>query len=597
MKHPKALAALSATTLIALSAPAVAWDEDTCATYDPATATTGDAGVIVTTDDAGVSTVRDPYCANPQPLLGSNSTIAWDHSTAHWEYTYAVARCVGLADAEAQRLAAADEATDMSSPACGSTDANVSGDQYYREGYACGYEIGARGDAGASAITPYPAMLRWSQTDRCRRTTATRTSLLGHSEFFHYPYWTTTATDGTQLAALERLSGWASGVRAHLFDPAGSSSSPPCDMANPTPAGAVACTTPTVSSYAEYNNSRRSVCRSSTGSPNPNDGWRMPQSTVEGDERAFRTGIYLHSLGDSYSHFTCQWFSGQSVNTSTYRVTVPVDASGASAGATDHTSYGSAMFAYRCDRMNLPMITLPDGSAHQVTTEECNAACDLGAHDREFGSYDTAKLSTSAALQSLRNVSITGLTAVWTALATHAGRTSRDDMPRYQATAYRANIPRYFNGYYDGAARQAYVRNLMASDRVQPCTCPHGVYDWVPSGVDATGARTGGYCESIDTLRFSTDAAGMTPVTSLTLAAGQSVRLYAVGGFTRTGAQTGTATRVISDIVDWSATGAATVNNTTGSSIGTVTAGATAGAATIEVRRLGVTGRITVTVN
>lgn len=569
---PFALASAAALALCAQ--PARAWDEDTCAEYDAAS-----------TADAGTGAGRDPYCANPQPLLGSNAAIAWDHSTVHWEFTYVMARCVGIDDAEAARLAAADEATDMSSPACGSKAANVGtgadADQYYREGYACGYEIGTRGDAGASAVPPYNGMLRWSQTDRCRRTTARNDSLLGHSEFFHYPYWSTTSGSVT-TTALDRLSGWASGQRADLIDPAGTS----CDMAA-SDAGVAPCTAPTVSSYTEYGTDA-SVCRTASGSPSPNEGWRMPRSTETGDERAFRTGIYLHSLGDSYSHFTCQWFSGQTVDTATWRVTVPT-----TSGPTDHTSYASGSFAYRCNRSPLPVVTLPDGMPHPVTTEECNAVCDLGQHDLEFGSFDTSNPSTSTAVQAVRNASVQGLTAVWDALATYAGRSARDDAPRSQATAYRYNIPRNFNAYYDGASRQSYARALVRSGAEQPCTCPRGVYDWVPSGVDASGARTGGYCETLTALAFSTSSTGSPLVTAATLARSATARYYAVGTFRRSSGAT--STRVISDQVTWTATGAATVSDTPGATIGTVTPTAS-GAATIEVKRLGVSARLAVTV-
>ncbi|MFO0648220.1 MAG: hypothetical protein U0326_18420 [Polyangiales bacterium] len=587
---PTLVASLSLGALVAFSLPALAWDEDTCAAFDPATVY--DAGVVTATD-GGVTTVRDPYCANPQPLLGSNASIAWDHATAHWELTYAMARCVGIADAEARRIAAADEATDMSSPACGSKAANANGDQYYREGYACGYEIGARGDADASALPPYTGTLRWSQTDRCRRTTASNPSLRGHSEFFHYPYWTDTTDAGVTSTVLERLSGWAAGSRADLFDPVAAGSNPPCDMANPTPSGATACPTPTVSGYTEFD-AGVSVCRSTTGTPTPDEGWRMPQSTVTGDERAFRMGIYLHSLGDSYSHFTCQWFSGQTVDTATWRVTVPVT-NGSSTGATDHTSYKSGTFAYRCSRPSLPTITLPDGTTHQVTTEECNAACDLGQHDREFGSYDTAGLSTAVSVSSLRNASIHGMDAVWLALATYAGRTARDDSPRAQASVMRYTVPNGFNAYYDGASRQAYVRDLFSQGREQPCACPNGAYDWVPGTVDRNGTRTPGYCETLTALAFSASSTGAPAVTAATLTTAQAARYYAVGTFRR--GDGSTSTRVINNLVDWSATGAATVNNTVGNLSGTITAGASAGAARVAITRLGVTASLNVTVN
>jgi hypothetical protein len=578
-------ALLLALFTVVIPSLAHAWDEDTCSDGS---------------EPASQSTFADPVCANPQPLLGNGpvisnasatSTLYFDHSVSHWEFTYAMARCVGIADTEAQKIAAGDEATDMSSPSCGSaelksfldTQKQANSSQYFLAGYACGYEIGPNGDAGASAVPAYPGTLRWAHTDRCRSVTGPTTTkyagLHGHGEYFHYPYWT---TDGktNNLTALEA---WASGSSTVLIDPADSTRAAPngCDMA--TLDASASCSSVDLRSLSLLSDPSTRVCASTT-----NTDWTMPAVAKAGEadtNAPYRLGIYLHSLGDSYSHFTCQTYAGQSYSGSTVVVAT-------SSTATDHTDYSTPTF---CGTSATSSSSRPTG----VSYDMCVQACQLDAHNLEYGGADTLNYGVSTTIQALRNRSVEGFRAVWDKLAVYAKRSARDNTSS-QASAYRANIPMYYDSYYNASDRQKYMHGLFYPQSwvpEQPCMCANGVYGWVPSAYSSTTGKYGpGYCSTLASIQVTAAADGTSPTSTVSVAKGATVQLYAWGTFTKRDGST--ERRAISLESDWvvANTSLATVNNKQGATIGLVTAGSTTGTTSTTVTKLGISTSVSLRV-
>lgn len=547
------------SVVASLAAPRVAraWDEDTCSPGS---------------EPESTAEFPDPACADPQPLLGSNPSIQYDHATAHWEMTYAMARCVGIDDNEGQRIAAADEGTDMSSPACGSKIINNNTDgQYYLAGYACGYEVGT-GDVSQSAVPAYAETLRWMHTDRCRFVTSNG-NLHGHGEFFHYPYWSTGGSSNS-LNSLER---WVFNEAQTLVDPADTAQSANgCDMAGTTTVdpSTPACNTITVSNLNDYVTSQP-VCPGVAQSE-----WRMPArpSSMDGD-RAFRMGIYMHSLGDSYSHYTCQYYSGQP-ETSAHTVQVPIDST-----ATDHNDYNTTR-GKRCGTSESD----PGERRSGVSFEMCENACSLDAHSLEWGTSDTANYGNATATTALRDRSVAGLRAVWSSLVRYRGWSSRDAA---QVTTMRDSITSTFNGYYNGDDRQAYARRLATSNRPQSCGCPGGVFGL------ARGSNGLYYCRTLQSIFVTTtNSATATPVTVVPIArmAGiTAVQLYAWGVFQKSDGTTETVP--ISTSANWTESSAffSVDNSASSATIGLVTSSTpSTGAGDLVLTKLGVSTTVRV---
>ncbi|MBI5611096.1 MAG: hypothetical protein HY902_19645 [Deltaproteobacteria bacterium] len=447
----------------------LAWDEDTC----------------------GSTANPDPNCADPAPLQGSDSHgLVMDHATAHWEATYLMARCVGLPDATARIVAAGDHATDASSAYCGAVAVNQSqGGELYYEGYNCGYEFTPSSPPGA--VPAYEtAPIRLLYTDRCY--TAVKQS--GHGEFFHFPYWKWDA-NGHSYASLVYTRDWAEGKSAKLYDPAEK-----CDMAPSNSSCDAAMKSQDKSCSWACNDPDQQNCSSKTKCPKiceGKSGWTWPTAYSGSASLSWpasattddwvRVGVYLHSLGDYYSHMTCEVYSGQSKSDVGWLVVDP-----AGQGPTTHTNAFAATSDFAKSCAALPSDAT--AKAGTISKEMCEAACGFPAHDCEFGPYcfgsRCAQCSAGASWNKvdtdLRGQAVSGLAAVWQFLAKRAGRNEL----QAEALAYRDTVVWGFGNLSAAKDRQNYVKSLLAVDSAgkrQPCMCADGIYGWQKDS-------KGGYC-------------------------------------------------------------------------------------------------------
>lgn len=528
-----------------------AWDEDTCGS------------------SAAPRDSTDPTCASTAPLDGRHQTLVFDHSTAHWEMTYLMARCVGISSDTATRIAAADEATDMSSPACGSSPPNsvdAGADyagQFYWEGYACGYELDPDPNVqNASAVPFFNGTLRWSRTDRCRSVRTGLSTLHGHSEFFHYPYYRTSNTTNN----LSTLEAWAFGRSSSLTDPSDNN----CDLANGATTNACSNTSPL--SLNQFSGSGN-VCRWTNWSTD----WRMPASSsnTTDSDAPHRLGIYLHSLGDSYSHRTCQQYAAQPISNDV--VLVPTNGT-----PTNHANFDTA--GTNCE-------ALP--ATQSNTREQCHAACALDAHDCEFGNDESPVCADDTTTNALRSASLAGLRKVWDTLASFANRRTAENNTR-TVQLWRSSITEGFANNYHGADRQAYVRSWLPTSGETVCSCRNGVYDWIPATTSTDGQGnvvvTAGYCSTLQSMRITADSSG-TNTTIPALTVGRTINLFAYGTLVRDSNQQ-TFSRNLTTEVQWSSNNAAVTIAPNG-----LLRAVSVGTAVITINRLGVSSTATVVVN
>ena len=581
MKKPTAIWSTGFAMVALVSSEARAWDEDTCSAGSE------------TTDGVNFLSTSDPNCADPTPLQGKHPTLDFDHAVSHFEYTYLAARCLGVADTKARTIAAADAATDMSSVRCGSklVESTLSAykGQLYYAGYACGYEIDP--NAATTTTQAVPVLnetLRWRFTDRCSTSadtsaTTTTAAMHGHGEFFHYPYWETAANSQTNVVS--SLRAWAFGTATTLFDPSeysstSSTGTQSCDLV----AASGGCTYNSPLGMTEFNTSSTKVCSFA----NTTDAsWVLPATGSTDASKRF--GIYLHALGDYYSHRTCEKYAGQASNGSG-EVYVPVS-SAASGGPTDHTDYTTT-------------------SACGTDGVNCYDSCDLTAHDSEYGST-----SDNAQIQDLRNASIEGFKDVWTQIAKFESRSTRDiDF----AKSLQSTVVDAFAGNETSTGRQDVVHDYMTNNgAVAPgtttdaqCLCPLGLYDWVATKRTRTGVgqytTVAAHCSTVDAnaavntaIKLSTSTtATSTAQASANVAVGGTVKILGWGQGKTLGSSTVNDIRDVGGSSDWvvSNTTKATVNNSFGSSgIGTVT-GVAVGTTTLTLTRLGSTATITINV-
>lgn len=509
-----------------------AWDEDTCGpTYgdqctcpganDPNPCAPGEECVCPKTSSTGTCTTVQNLCAETQPLEGKDTKaiyggkqLVFDHSTAHWEMTYLIARCVGLAHTLTQNdtstdyarlVAAADQATDMSSPYCGSSAVVAAkGEELYLNGYACGYEPGTETDK--SAVLFYDKPLRLKYTDRCDE----------HTAFFHYPYRIAGKKqsgdpDESTLVALEK---WAFGDSQTLIEQ--SSSTKTCDMAAGTCAYKMSDPPDLYNTAVPLNQScsKTKPCssgRCSNGQcvqssqvcshtfTSTTSEWEWPKTSSQTvdwsnptEEDFKRLGIYLHAAGDYYSHLACQQLSGLPTLQGTTYLTLT-----AGTDPSDHVNYTNP-----CDTAN---VNTSDPNAQTAARNKCYAACSFDAHTCEFGSTTGDEDITGAgtpcgdADDELRLNTQYGLYKIWDVLQTAAKRTLTGHT--FARTA-RYTIINEFKANLYSKNRQEYVKRQLATlpttwpntlGMKPPCACDDGLWGWV-KGANKNNSGRSPYC-------------------------------------------------------------------------------------------------------
>lgn len=473
---------LAFPTLIAVtlaSGPAFAFDEDTC----------GDTA-------ANASSPYVANCAPITPLGGTQKDRTFDHAVAHWEFTYLLARCAGVPDDKAEVLAASDEATDMSSPYCGSYAVYQTDTTLAKEGYACGYVLSsseATFDEGADDFDPkYKPSVQFAYTDRCyngsqkpNSSGSTVSNQGGHGEFFHYPFWEV----GTGQANLLRTEAWASGKSADLLDPQAN-----CNMKD------LSCNYSMKSGApCNYTSGNKATCPKVCADTATSWSWPSPFAgdtslgvdwpALGADDASFkRLGIYLHSLGDYSSHYLCQYYSGQTRNATTGMITVP-PTKGAN---TSHTNFDESDAYRSCTKNNL------------FGYDACAAACSFDQHDCEFGTKgvdvcsdvaDGSTVSGTSVDSILRSYSTIGLRNVLNYLVKVAGKTSTSSVTSmgysvvdsFVAKAYAKDRYNYVKGQLTAKATATAVL------KKEPCMCDdgagtRGLFGWVAgTNKDAKG--------------------------------------------------------------------------------------------------------------